>query len=251
MRRELAIHHFSHRRRRQHTAPPSFSRDTELQDHATLSVPCPMTVSLTLPFDHPGKAEPTMNGLGHRPPLNIVLRHDLGEGRNRISQSLATRGCRRDTVRGGAVATGVATPIDGQRICSPHGRVASRDTTVPDPSTASPDAVPQSPDWQSSSPRGIPGNSYSLDAQECRAELFAGHPELEEEGGGSRLPMGTRNDQTGERATAQGTANRAHLQTVKQRRQNLAFLDKNPTCYGRVNSTAKLDRFPLNWTEPN
>lgn len=162
MRRELAIHHFSHRRRRQHTAPPSFSRDTELQDHATLSVPCPMTVSLTLPFDHPGKAEPTMNGLGHRPPLNIVLRHDLGEGRNRISQSLATRGCRRDTVRGGAVATGVATPIDGQRICSPHGRVASRDTTVPDPSTASPDAVPQSPDWQSSSPRGIPGNSYSL-----------------------------------------------------------------------------------------
>ncbi len=27
-------------------------------------------------------------------------------------------------------------------------------------------------------------NSYSLDGQACRAELFDGHPELEEEGGG-------------------------------------------------------------------
>jgi hypothetical protein len=45
---------------------------------------------------------------------------------------MATNDCTRDTVRGGAGAYGRATPLDGRRLLSPHGRAALRDTTVPD-----------------------------------------------------------------------------------------------------------------------
>ncbi len=68
--------------------------------------------------------------LAHRLVLNIMLCPSLTSARNRISESVATHGCRRDTVHGGAVATGVATPLYGRRLFSWHGRVASRDTTV-------------------------------------------------------------------------------------------------------------------------
>ncbi len=58
-------------------------------------------------------------------------------GRNKISATVATRDCKRDTVLGGAVATGVPHPLTG------HGYSLG---------TASRDAVPQRPDWQSLRP---------------------------------------------------------------------------------------------------
>ncbi len=77
-----------------------------------------------------------MNGLNQRTCaqclLNIVLRPSPRWGRSRIFQFVATNGCKRDTVRGGAVATGVATPLDGRWMFSSHGRAASRGTTMPD-----------------------------------------------------------------------------------------------------------------------
>jgi dihydrodipicolinate synthase/N-acetylneuraminate lyase len=52
-----------------------------------------------------------MNGLDQRiceqSPLNIVLYPSPGRGRNRLSESVVTNGCKRDTVRGGAIATGM------------------------------------------------------------------------------------------------------------------------------------------------
>ena len=68
--------------------------------------------------------------LAHRPLFNTVLRPSPRPGRNRMSRFVATHACTRDTVRGGAVATGVPHP--GRRVLSRHGRVASCDTTVPD-----------------------------------------------------------------------------------------------------------------------
>lgn len=46
-------------------------------------------------------------------------------------QSMAAHDCKRDIVCGGAVATGVPYTLTGKDIAR-HGRVASRNTTVPD-----------------------------------------------------------------------------------------------------------------------
>jgi len=64
--------------------------------------------------------------------------------RNRIFQSVATHGCTRDTVRGGAVATGVPHPLmdDGCSLCTVGPRRVGRRCLSP-PGTASPDAVPR------------------------------------------------------------------------------------------------------------
>ena len=83
-------------------------------------------------------------------------------------------------------AFGCATPPNGRRQLSPHGWAASRDTTVPDSTwhgvsrRGASDACLPKPLAQDS----LQCNSYSLDGQACRAELFAGHPGLEEEVGG-------------------------------------------------------------------
>jgi hypothetical protein len=84
---------------------------------------------------------------------------------------------------------------NGRRLFSWHGRVALRDTTVPDSA------------WHSVSGRGasearlpkpltqgnLQCNSYSLDGQACRADLFARYPmplELEEKMAGVRSAVG-------------------------------------------------------------
>ena len=55
--RELAIHHFSQGCRRTHTAPPSFSRGTELQDHATRSVSRPSDAAPHSALRSPSKSQ--------------------------------------------------------------------------------------------------------------------------------------------------------------------------------------------------
>jgi len=86
----------------------------ELQHDATLAVPCPGDGVPHSALNLSRRAEPTMTvsniGLAHRLLLNIVLRPSPRRGRNRPSESVATNGCKRDTVRGGAVATGVPHP---------------------------------------------------------------------------------------------------------------------------------------------
>jgi hypothetical protein len=107
----------------------------------------PVMLPLTLLFDHPRRAEPPWTdwdtGLAQQPLLNIVLRPSPTSGRNAISQSVATRDCRRDIVRSGAVATGVPHPLmdDGCSLCTVGPRRAGRRCRTP-PGTASPDAVP-------------------------------------------------------------------------------------------------------------
>ncbi len=115
MRRASPIHHLSQGRRRTHTAPPSFSPGTELHDHPTLSVPRP-----------------------------IYAAPHLRWGRNTFSESVATIGCKRDAVCGGAVATSVPHPLMGDGFClrTVESHCATRRCRTP-PGTASPDAVPQ------------------------------------------------------------------------------------------------------------
>lgn len=109
----------------------------EYVPHMTFSVgttqhwpvfPPPM-VSLTLLFDHHGGAEPVMNGLTEwtRTPTSsqyLCCAPHRRWGRNTSSESVATRGCKRDTVRGGTVATGVSHPLMGKARSS---RVARDD----------------------------------------------------------------------------------------------------------------------------
>ena len=74
-------------------------------------------------------------------------------GRNPSSESVATRGCKRDIVRDGTVATGVPHSLMGD-ACS-FGTVESRDATrrcLILRGTASPDAVPQRHACRSPSP---------------------------------------------------------------------------------------------------
>lgn len=116
------------------------------------------TVPLTLRLDHLRRAEQTMNGLNQQtspqPLLNIMLRPLPTQGRNRSLEAVATNGCKRDTVRCGAVATGVATPLNGDGSClgTVESRCARRRCLIPC-RTASPDAVPQRPDCKSLLPR--------------------------------------------------------------------------------------------------
>lgn len=83
-----------------------------------------------------------------------MLRPSLTRGRNRTSQCVATRGCKRDIVRDGAVATGVPYPLmcDECSLGTVESRGATRRCLIPC-GTASPDAVPQHPVCRSPSPR--------------------------------------------------------------------------------------------------
>lgn len=81
--------------------------------------------------------------LAHRPLFNTLLRPSPRPGRNRMSRFEATHACTRDTVRGGAVATGVPHPLTGDGYCL--GTVESHRATrrcQTSPGTASRDAVP-------------------------------------------------------------------------------------------------------------
>ena len=93
-------------------------------------------------------------GYAHRPLLNIVLRPSPKRGRNRPSESVATHDCTRDTVLGGAVASGVPHPLMGERcsLGSVESPCATRRCRAPS-GTASPDAVPQMRSYRSHSPR--------------------------------------------------------------------------------------------------
>lgn len=134
MGRELAIHYFSQGHPRKHPAPPSFSRGTELHDHATLSVPRPSDA-----VPHAVPQSPSKNQADHEWPHTADLRTDLfvnkllrpspTPGRNRIPQSVATHACTRDTVRGGAVATGVPHPLmgDGCALLARSSRIVRHD----------------------------------------------------------------------------------------------------------------------------
>lgn len=136
MRRASPIHHFSQGRRRQHTAPPSFSHGTELQDHATLSV--------TLRNDAASHSTP-------RSPSMSRAEDERTQTSDRRTNSASTHSCAPHLHRGATespslwprTAASVTPPEvarlpracharDGRRLFSWHGRVASRDTTVPD-----------------------------------------------------------------------------------------------------------------------
>lgn len=82
--------------------------------------------------------------LAHRLLLNPALRPSPTPGRNRMSRFVATHACTRDTVRGGAVATGVPHPLTGDGYClgTVESHPATRRCQSP-PGTASRDAVPQ------------------------------------------------------------------------------------------------------------
>ena len=94
------------------------------------------------------------SGFAHGPLLKILLRPAPTPGHNIISLFVATHGCRRDTVRGGAVATGVPHPLmgDGCSLGTVESHCATRRCWTP-PGTASPDAVPQMRACRSHSPR--------------------------------------------------------------------------------------------------
>ena len=116
----------------------------------------PATLSLTLLFDHPRRAEherPHTAEYAHQPLRNTLLRPAPTSGRNRISLSVATRDCNRDTVLGGTCATGVPHPVmgDGCALGTVESRCAARRCWTPT-GTASPDAVPQMPACRSHSP---------------------------------------------------------------------------------------------------
>lgn len=90
----------------------------------------------------------------HRPLLNTLFHPSRTSERNRISQSVATHDCTRDTVLGGAVASGVPHPLMGERcsLGSVESPCATRRCRAPS-GTASPDAVPQMRSYRSHSPR--------------------------------------------------------------------------------------------------
>ena len=104
-----------------------------LRDTRRLS---PVPVSLTLLLDHPRRAQPILNGLKHRtcapnsfqhivaPLTSIGAQQNLpvcGHARLQARHRPRWRGCH-----------GRATPLNGRRLFSWHGRVALRDATVPD-----------------------------------------------------------------------------------------------------------------------
>lgn len=120
----------------------------------------PFLASVRLPltplFDHPRRAEherPHTAEYAHQPLRNTLLRPAPTSGRNRISLSVATRDCNRDTVLGGTCATGVPHPVmgDGCALGTVESRCAARRCWTPT-GTASPDAVPQMPACRSHSP---------------------------------------------------------------------------------------------------
>ncbi len=61
-----------------------------------------------------------MNGLRYRTRTTTSSQHHVAPltqaGAQHIFESVATNACKRDTVRGGMVATGVATPPDERRL---------------------------------------------------------------------------------------------------------------------------------------
>jgi hypothetical protein len=139
----------------QHRLLSSVARSSRTTQHSQFLAH--MTVSLTLLFDQTRKAERSMNGLKRRTgaplPFNTLLRPSPTPGRNGIFLSMATHGCRRDTVLDGAVATGVPRPLmgDGSSRGTVESDCATRRCRTP-PGTGSPDAVPQMHGCRSSLP---------------------------------------------------------------------------------------------------
>ena len=147
--RALAIHHFSQGCRRTHTAPPSFSRGTELQDHATVSVPRPSDAA---PHSTP------------RSPPKSRAEYERTQTKDRRTNSFSTHRCAPHLHRGATEsprlwprAAARVTPSavarlprachpplmdDGCSLCTVGPRRVGRWCLSP-PGTASPDAVPQ------------------------------------------------------------------------------------------------------------
>src|SRR6185437_10135358 len=120
----------------------------------------------------------------NRPLLNQLLRPSPTQGRNRISQSVAKHGCKRDIVRDGAVATGVPYPsMATADLLARSSRIVRHDGAGPHRTRRLPTRCLRGVLPKPLAEGSRQCNSYSLDGQACRAELFAGHPELEEEGG--------------------------------------------------------------------
>lgn len=135
MRREVAIHQFSQGRRRTHTAPPSSSDGTELQHHATRSVPRPSDAA-----PHSALRLPSKSRADHERTQTPVLHTNL------FSTSCCAPHLHRGATefpsvwqRAAASVTSCAMArllrachtLNGRRLFSWHGRVALRDTTVP------------------------------------------------------------------------------------------------------------------------
>lgn len=180
----------------QHRHRSNVARSCRTTRHSPFLTPA--MLPLTLLFNHPRRAERSMNGLNQwtcaQSLLNIVLGLSPRRRRNRISQSVATHDCRRDTIRGGAGAHGRATPLRGRRLFSWHGRVALRDTTVRDATWHGVSGRGASEAcWQVSAQRGLQCGFYRVNGQACRADLFAGHPaplELDEKRAGVGSAVG-------------------------------------------------------------
>jgi hypothetical protein len=143
MGRELAIHRCSQGRRRKHTAPPSFSRGTELQDHATLSVPRP---SDTVPYS--GLRSPSKSRADHEHRVAPITYIGATE-----SPSLWPRPTAPVTPSSVARLPRACQPLngDGCSLGTVESHCATRRCRTP-PGTASPDAVPQRFDWKSLRP---------------------------------------------------------------------------------------------------
>ena len=122
MGRELAVHHFSTERLRSIEQRPlsHVAWSCRTTRHCPFLVPA--MLPLTLFFDHPRKAKPSMNGLTQRTceltsSLTNCCALSPTPGRNRISLSVAKHSCRRDAVLGGAVASRVPHPQTGDGYC--------------------------------------------------------------------------------------------------------------------------------------
>lgn len=102
----------------QHHPLSNVARRCRTTQHAPFLAP--VMLPLTLLFDHLKKpSRPWTDadtGLPQPPLLNIMLRPSPTSGRNRISLLVATHGCRRDTVLGDAVATGLPHPPIGTAV---------------------------------------------------------------------------------------------------------------------------------------
>ena len=109
------------------------------------AVPSDLFFSSSIPTEEQNRSSTASHGeFAHRLLFNRLLPPSPTSGRNRMSRFVATHACTRDTVRGGAVATGVPHPLTGDGYCL--GTVESQRATrwcQTSPGTASRDAVPQ------------------------------------------------------------------------------------------------------------
>lgn len=180
--RELAIHHFSQGRRRTHTAPPSFSRGTELQDHTTLSVPRPSDAVTHSALRSPSKS-----------------RADYGRTQtpNSHTNLLSTSCCAPHLHRGAtespslwqrtaASVTSFAMarlprachiPYWATAVLSARSsRVARHDGARLHLARRLLTRCIRGLTGKVSAQRGLPCNFYSVNGKACKADLFAEHP---------------------------------------------------------------------------